>query len=196
MRDTPVYKQYHRQLGVPEGQCDIAGHLETMYELVVGLNAQWVIELGVRSGVSTTAWLAGLEVTGGSLITVDLHDAPPLEHGEVPWRHFKGNDLALETAGPIIDLIVPDLEPCRPDIVFVDSSHCYQHTLGEIATYGSMNPRVMVFHDMDLEKPVGCGCPDDDPPFPVRRAVEESFASEQILHYNGYNGLAVVKVGL
>lgn len=192
MRDTPVYKQYQRQLGVPEGQCDISGHLPTLYELVVGLNAQWVIELGVRSGISTTAWLAGLEVTGGSLITVDLHDAPPLEHGEVTWRHVKGNDTDPDTVMAIDEWIDVDADV---EIVFVDSSHCYQHTLDEIACYRRW-AKVMVFHDMDLEKPVGCGCPDDDPPFPVRRAVEESFAPEQILHYGGFNGLAVVKVGL
>lgn len=188
MRDTPVYKQYHRQLGVPEGQCDISGHLPTLYELVVGLNAQWVIELGVRSGISTTAWLAGLEVTGGSLVTVDLHDAPPLEHGDVPWRHVKGDDLGLFDE---VAYFCPD-----PDIVFVDSSHCYQHTLDEIAYYLGLAPKVMVFHDADLEKPVGCGCPDDDPPFPVRRAVEESFPASQILHYPTFNGLFVVKVRL
>ena len=191
MRDTPVYRQYQAQLNVPEGQCDISGHLPTLYELVVGLNAQWVIELGTRAGVSTTAWLAGLEVTGGSLITVDLSDAPRLEHGDVPWTHLKGDDMSRDLRRQLCDII-----PLTRGLVFVDSSHCYRHTLDEIGWYRLLQPDVMVFHDMDLEKPIGCGCPEDDPPFPVRRAVEESFAPEQILHYGGFNGLAVVKVGL
>ncbi len=91
---------------------DIYLHLPRMVELVKALDAQHVLELGTRTGVSTTAWLYALRSTGGRLTSVDLDAKPPI--GEFDhWTYIQGDDCDPA----IIDLLEP------ADIVFIDTSH-------------------------------------------------------------------------
>jgi predicted O-methyltransferase YrrM len=141
---------------------DIREHLDTFVALTKALDAQRVCELGVRSGVSTIAWLHGLNGTGGHLWAVDI-DPATVEHQRLTF--VQGDDCSPEVLGQIPD----DL-----DIVLVDSSHLYVHTVREIELYA---PKLapggcMVFHDVDIER--FDHHPDDEPPFPVRKAVEEA----------------------
>lgn len=146
---------------------DIYLHLPRMVALVDELNAQHVIELGTRTGVSTIAWLHALEKTGGKLTSIDIDLQPPIgvhDH----WTFIQGDDCD--------PAIIATLEPA--DIVFLDTSHHYQHTRTELALYKWLvKPGgLLVCHDTELARPEGA--PAGDPVFPVKRAIEEFVAAE------------------
>lgn len=174
--------EYRRLCVAPS---DIQLHLPRVVALTQGLDAQHVIELGVRSGVSTVAWLYALEQTGGQLTSVDVDEAPDL--GDQPhWTFIRGNDL-----DPAV------LARMRPaDIVFIDTIHTYDHTVAELeAYYPLVRPggRV-VLHDTMLRQPEG---QPEGPPYPVRTAVE-GFCRLHNLAWEEHRecwGLAVITVG-
>lgn len=166
---------------------DINEHLPRMVGLVRGLNAQHVIELGTRTGVSTIAWLYALEKTGGRLTSVDLDTRPQIGDYE-HWSFIQGDDCD--------PLVLEQLEPA--DIVFIDSSHHYGHTLRELAIYRWLvKPGgVICLHDTQLPYPEGTA-PPKDPSFPVKKAVRE-FVAENGFDWVNYPecwGFAIVKVG-
>lgn len=153
---------------------DISEHLPTFVQLVRDTDARVVIELGVRNAVSTLGWLTGLAETGGHLWSVDSipHSA---EFDDPGWTFLQGDDRWPDILNAL---------PATADIVFVDTSHEYEHTCQEIKLYA---PRVrpggcMVFHDTEVAE------------FGVRRAVDEWVESDGFVaefHDNCY-GLGIV----
>lgn len=160
---------------------DIVEHLPYFFELAT--DATTVIELGVRSGTSTVAWLAGLE-GHGHLWSVDIEPAPPITAND--WTFLQGDDCAIADR-------LPDLV----DVVFIDTSHHYQHTLCELATFvPKVRPGgVVLLHDTELEIPEGA--PADDPRFPVKTAVSEFCAAHGLGWVNRPNcyGLGIISIG-
>lgn len=140
---------------------DVQGHLDTFVKLVSALEATQVIELGVRAGTSTIAWLYALELTEGHLWAVDVNEAP--------FLHRRLTFLRGDDCDPQITAALPEA-----DVVFVDSSHLYTHTVREIELYA---PKVrsggcIIFHDVAVERFDHHA--EDEPPWPVRRAVAEA----------------------
>lgn len=162
---------------------DIYLHLPRLVALVTELNAQHVIELGTRSGVSTVAFLHALEQTGGRLTSVDIDPGPDLESDR--WQFIQGDDLD--------PAIVSTLEPA--DIVFIDTSHLYEQTVAELNVYRWLvkpGGRI-VLHDTQLAHPMGAP---HRPSFPVRTAVDEFCAAESFewTEFTDCFGLAVIQV--
>ena len=98
-----------------------------------------IVEWGVRGGVSTWALLDGLKPTG-TLWSVDIMEClVPRRVSEDPrWRFLLGDDLD------------PDIQaqlPTSCDLVFIDTSHEYEQTVGELAYAASLQPRRIVMHD-------------------------------------------------
>lgn len=166
-----------------ERASDIQGHLQMFVDTVAELDATKVIELGTRGGCSTVAWLYGLEGRG-HLWSVDLDPAPAFDYPH--WTFIEGNDLSERVLEQLPDQV---------DVVFIDTSHAYDHTLDELAAYV---PRVrpggrVLLHDTELEQPEGIG---PSIPFPVKRAVE-AYCGRHGLSWKNYEhcfGLGVVEV--
>lgn len=160
MSAVSLSETYRRVLTQPS---DVQEHLPTFVALVEQLEAQRVCELGVRGGVSTIAWLEGLRRTGGHLWGVDVQPSAPFEHRQLTF--ISGDDC-----DPAVIAQVPD----DLDAIFVDTSHLYSHTVREIELWA---PKVapggcLVFHDVAEER--FDHHPDDEPAWPVRRAVMEA----------------------
>jgi predicted O-methyltransferase YrrM len=138
----------------------VQDHLPFFVATVQTMRARKVVELGSRSGTSTVAWLYGLQETGGTLWTVDVAAAPPIGVHD-RWVHVQGNDLAVD----VIDQIPDDV-----DVLFIDTSHDYLHTVEELYAYVPKvrDGGVVLCHDTALDRPDGIG---DQEPFPVRRAI-------------------------
>jgi predicted O-methyltransferase YrrM len=138
---------------------DIVEHLEYLYLTVVDSHAQVVVELGVRSGNSTAALLAAVEVTGGHLYSVDI--------GIPQWPpEFYQSKHSTLIIGD--DLEVVDQVPEAIDVLFIDTSHKYFQTLAELGLYGPRADTILL-HDTELEHPDGAP---PDPPYPVKAAIE------------------------
>lgn len=174
-------REYERLCRTPS---DIVEHLPRFVELVVERDAQHVIELGTRSGVSTIAWLYGLSKTGGRLTSVDLDPKPAI--GDFPhWAFIQNDDCHPDVLREVADA----------DIVFIDTSHLYEQTLLELRVYQHLlrRPGLIVLHDTMLERPEGAPA---RPRFPVRTAIEEFCADEGYEWSNDERcwGLGVIEV--
>lgn len=164
---------------------DIFEHLPTFVRAVEELNATKVLELGTRYGVSTIAWLYGLEHQG-HLWSVDcafpvaapgsdvnlLDPQGPL--GVIPWWSF--------ILGYVEWPAVLDALPSEVDAVFIDLNHTYAETLEQLALY---YPRVrpggrMYLHDTDVKVTGNAAGPEPD--FPVLTAMRE-FCAEHGLEW-------------
>lgn len=187
MVDTDVLAKRYRQL-CRDKKSDIWAHLPTFHDAVIDLDAQRVVELGTRYGLSTIAWLHALQQTGGHLWAVDcsfpvtepgrpenlLDPQGPL--GVVDWFTFI---LGYDTWPAVLDAL-----PVEIDILFLDTNHVYAETLIELGLY---YPRMraggrIYLHDTALESTAnGPG-----PPFPVRTAMTE-FCEERGLRFENTN---------
>lgn len=129
--------EYGRRAAAPS---DIVDHLPRLVALVDETNAAHVIELGVRAGNSTIAWLYGLERTGGTLTSVDVSEP---DVGPWPrWRFIHGDDLS--------DDVIAQMDGA--DIVFIDTTHEYDQTHAELVAYAPLvraGGRI-VLHDTEL----------------------------------------------
>lgn len=123
-------------------ESDIRGHLEFLHETAAAYDAPVIVELGVRAGYSTSALLAAAHRKAGMLWSVDIGDiyVPPAWHDDERWRFRRGDDL---------DPQVQRLLPKGIDVLFIDTSHDYSHTLAELRTYAPRIWRdgVILLHD-------------------------------------------------
>lgn len=155
----------YRRASRVEGS-DIAAHFPRFFQIVAACRPRTILELGVRNGDSTVAWLMALaHVSSGELWSVDIAPCPLPQFAG--WRFILGDDL---------DPAVSAQLPASIDVLFIDTSHAYEHTLSELALYG---PRVrrggfIVCHDTENEHPEEHGEPiPPQEPFPVKRALDE-----------------------
>lgn len=169
---------------------DINEHLPTFVAAVEELNATRVIELGVRYGVSTIAWMHALQ-DRGHLWSVDCSFPVPAPGSTVNlldpqgplgvvdyWTFVLGYDI-----WPAVYTALPD----EVDILFIDTNHVYEETLEELALY---YPRVreggrIFMHDTALETTGNASTP--QPPYPVRTAIEEFCAKKKLRWTNNPN---------
>lgn len=161
---------------------DINEHIQYMRDLCIELDAKVVVELGVRRGVSTVGFLSAMEHTGGVVWSCDI--IPPFVDDEVAdhgqWEFMWGDDLELADEAP----------DC--DVLFIDTSHQYIHTLAELCVYAPKARRVVLLHDTQLERPDGAA---EWPPFPVRHAALEYVAANPEWEWSEFthnNGLGVM----
>jgi cephalosporin hydroxylase len=173
--------EYNRRLAT---WSDIVDHLPRLFEEACRPNVV-VIELGVRGGNSTSAFMAAAELHDGHVWSVDIDDCPG-PWGE-RWTFIKGDDMD----------VVDQLPEC--DVLFIDTSHHYSHTLAELKAYVPKvkDGGVVLLHDTELEVPYMR--PQDDPPFPVTAALRTFVAltdpEAQVEWVSGCNGLAIYRKG-
>jgi len=159
--EVTLAELFHAAKVVPS---DINQHLQYMHDICVEVDALQVVELGVRSGLSTIAFLSAMEATGGSVWSCDI-DQPRLpdvvsQHDR--WSFVWGDDMEMVDEAP------------ECDVLFIDTSHGYLHTLAELNAYSSKVAKIILLHDTQLEAPDSCG---PQPPFPVRKAALEWWAA-------------------
>ena len=141
---------------------DIVDHLPRLFDLACRYPGCQVIDLGVRHGNSTAAFLAAVEFVDGHVWSVDMHvpQVPTWWQGTGRWTFISGDDL-----NPAVYVDLPDV-----DIVFIDTSHHYEHTAAELDLYRHKARHLIVCHDTQLEQPDGAP---PEPKFPVRKAICE-----------------------
>lgn len=125
---------------------DVASHLRTVFLETVGSRPNLIVELGVKKGFSTFALSKAAMVVGAVLVSVDKRNFSKSSDWE-DWSFVQMEDLDFAKQFPAWCAerkIAPSI-----DVLFIDTSHEYEHTKKEIAAFFpllSANAKVM-FHD-------------------------------------------------
>ncbi len=148
---------------------DIQDHLPRLFEAARGN----CLEIGVRSGVSTSALLAGIEEHGGHLWSVDINNCPAF-YGHPQW--------SFRRADTVNDFNVRELLAQEYEVLLVDGDHTYEGALSDLKHFGPLAKRIFV-HDTNA------------PDFPgVKKAVEEFVkqANRKVTYHTGSYGMAEI----
>jgi cephalosporin hydroxylase len=176
---STIEEDYARRCGQ---RSDISLHMPYLHERARGAT---VIELGVRTGNSTCAFLAA----GADLWSCDINlpDVPDSWGLDLPNWHF--------VHGPSISVPVVTRLPWRCDLLFVDASHEFADTLAELRVYV---PRVrpggvVLMHDTQLARD---GRDLGSPEGPVALALTRFCFEAGLLWSNrpGSFGLGVIEI--
>lgn len=119
---------------------DIYQHLPTLKRYAQQCNS--VTELGVRTIVSTWAWL---DAHVPIIRCYDINN-PPAD--ELCYVQDYAKQNSLDFTFTRADVLVTDLEPV--DLLFIDTWHTYSQLTQELALHGSVATKYMIFHDTTL----------------------------------------------
>ncbi len=130
---------------------DIADHLETLFAESVSIKPRLIVELGVRGGESTFVFERVAKLFGAALVSVDLEDCQQVSaYGR--WSFVKSDDI--EFAKGFEAFCQKKGFAPQIDILFIDTSHWYEHTVQEIKSWFpflSEHAKV-IFHDTNMKE--------------------------------------------
>ncbi len=130
---------------------DISEHLSTIYSICLARKPNTILELGTRGGESTRVFIKYCEKFSKFGMSVDLCTKPDWMSSK-NWTHFVGDDIELGTKVHKSN-VWPNGDVLKPiDLIFIDSSHEYDHTLKELGVYWDMlsTNGILVCHDTNL----------------------------------------------
>ena len=127
---------------------DISDHLETIYRAVVEQQPKprLIIELGVGTGQSSKVFGYVNREIGSTSIGVDILELkPPVEYDCFNGYYMQMDDITL---GKHLGFITKN----KIDVLMIDSSHLYDHTVQELKTYDPLlsDECMLILHDTNL----------------------------------------------
>lgn len=128
---------------------DINEHLPALFDAVMAIDRPEprILELGTRTGNSTAAFLHALQVRKDGMLTsvdIDMPDVPGEWFDLDQWMFVRGSDIDSR--------VISRLNVLPYDLLFIDTSHTYEHTLTELSIYMPRLERggVALFHDTEV----------------------------------------------
>lgn len=122
---------------------DISSHLDTLYLKTLEMKPKRIVELGVRGGESSRVFSYVAQETNCEVIGVDIDacDYSFVHNG----CFFQGDDCLFANLYGMSNTK-------NIDVLFIDTSHYYDHTVREIAGwFPHLSDRALViFHDTNL----------------------------------------------
>jgi hypothetical protein len=193
---------------------DISDHLGPIFYFTTDRDPKLIVELGTRGGESTRALLAAAQVSDATMLSLDIDNSGGLD---LPyrdrWNFIQADDVAFGKERFPGWCEERNLDP-KADVIFLDTSHEYEHTKQELEVWMPHLRRggVMLLHDANmgnglygrLDGSIGWGWDNERG---VIRAVEEYIGRKydekalfsdlvddfQLLHLPYCNGLTVIK---
>lgn len=135
---------------------DIHEHLPTLKKY--GEKCSTITEMGVRKGVSTSAWLAARPK---KLRSYDIDGAYFLENEDQKYKKAAA-EIGADFAYIVADVLKIDIEPT--ELLFIDTWHVYEQLKGELNRHADKASKYIVLHDTETFGTFG-----EDPP--LRRAA-------------------------
>ncbi len=130
---------------------DISDHLPRLFVEALTARPGLIVELGVRGGDSTFVLERVAKLSGAEWISVDMNDCSDASRWP-KWNFVQSDDITFAAEFPDYcgrKGIVPVI-----DVLFIDTSHLFDHTVQELASwfpYLSRNARVL-FHDTNQRR--------------------------------------------
>lgn len=130
---------------------DISDHLETMFLEALQQKPRLIVELGVRSGESTFALERAARLCKSTLVSVDIEQTS-YRSSFRDWFFVCKDDIAFAQEFP--QWCAQRNLPSKVDLLFIDTSHLYEHTCKEIESwFPLLSPQAkVIFHDTNLKK--------------------------------------------
>ena len=122
---------------------DISSHLANIYKRVVDFKPSLIVELGVRGGESSKVFGIVNEEIGSRSLGVDLDKC---DYSFVPNGSFvQADDIKFATKFSKLNTKI--------DVLFIDTSHEYEHTRLEISSWfpHTSQHALIIFHDTNLK---------------------------------------------
>lgn len=132
---------------------DISDHLPIMFYVCAAAEPVLVVELGTRGGESTRSLLDAASQSGATMLSVDINDCDIGDHSHRDRWHFEQADDTV-FAGRFNEWCrEKNLEPVI-DVLFIDTSHEYEHTCRELAAWLPFvaEKGVVMLHDTNMGK--------------------------------------------
>jgi cephalosporin hydroxylase len=128
---------------------DISDHLVTLFVETLAAKPKFIVELGVRSGESTFVLERAAKICDSRLLSLDVADCSNVSSFK-NWTFIQKDDI--EFGSGFADWCKLNGYPPRIDVLFIDTSHLYEHTVQEIRAYFPLlSPKAKVlFHDTNL----------------------------------------------
>ena len=144
------FKEYNDIWEKSLADSGISDHLINLFVESLSMKPRLIVELGVRGGESTFVLERVAKLSGAKLISVDIEDCSgSSSYGE--WNFVQEDDIAFGKR------FIPwcrerRIEPSI-DILFIDTSHLYEHTAQEIRLwFDFLSDKCKVFfHDTNLK---------------------------------------------
>ena len=154
---------------------DISSHLDTIYLKTLEMNPKQIVELGVRGGESSKMFNYVNEEINSKIVGVDVDDCD---------YSFVKNGTFYKVSDTIFHAFYNSMYGSNIDVLFIDTSHYYDHTVQEIKFWFPLlsQKALVIFHDTNLNNQyvrkngtLGMGW---DNQRGVIRAIEEYFNTQ------------------
>jgi predicted O-methyltransferase YrrM len=145
-------RELARALDALPTRSDISDHLGLLFFFSLQARPKLIVELGTRGGMSTRSLLAAAKLSGGVVLSIDVEPAGELDVPYVEnWRFVQADDVAFGRTGFVDWCRAEGLEPVV-DVLFVDTSHQYEHTRREIEVWKQWlaSGGIAMFHDTNM----------------------------------------------
>ena len=120
---------------------DINEHIATMHKYANECNH--ITEFGVRTGVSTWAWLASRAKV---IRCFDIENI--INNLEIHFQSAK--DTQKDFTFTCVNTIADKLEIEQTDLLFIDTDHTYEQCSKELKMHGHKVNKYLMFHDTTL----------------------------------------------
>ncbi len=161
-----------------QSRSDINEHLPRLFAESLRLRPRLIVELGVREGESTFVFERVARLCSATFVSVDIEDC--LQASSYSnWHFVQSDDVAFARRFP--DWCAERGLSAHVDVLFVDTSHLYEHTVQEIDVWFPLLAKhaLVFFHDTNQrliysrdDKSIGQGWDNDRG---VVRALEGYF---------------------
>jgi cephalosporin hydroxylase len=130
---------------------DISDHLERLFVEALQTDPDTIVECGVRGGESTFVFERVARLADADLVSVDIEDTA-YETDYDDWRFVQSDDI--EFAGEFEGWCDDRDIDAAIDVLFIDTSHRYEHTLAEIDAWFPhlAEDAVVLFHDTNMQR--------------------------------------------
>jgi hypothetical protein len=156
-------------------QSDINEHISVMHKYAN--ECEHITEFGVRTGVSTWAWLASRAKV------VRCFDIQNVSNN-LKYHYESARETKKDFTFTCVSTVADKLDIEETDLLFIDTEHTYDQCSKELKKHGSKVRKYLIFHDTTL-------CPD------LNRAIQEflkdnlNWKIKEVLTNN--NGLTVLE---
>ncbi len=130
---------------------DISDHLSILFAEAMASQPRFIVELGVRTGESTFVLERVAKLCGSRIVSVDIDDCSKVSSNP-NWIFVQSDDITFSEKFP--DWCKERQLPLPIDLLFIDTSHLFEHTVQEIEHWFPLvSPRgKVIFHDTNQKE--------------------------------------------